>query len=644
MFNYLKKLALFVPALLLFCPLISHAQQVSVSSQTGLRSALENNIRNIVISTSFAFTADLSASAYLDKITNISFSDHVEIDGGNSWKGFEFVNSTVTIAYDYGNTYEDTGTGIFFRPTFMNFTSTSSGAVISANGSYLAIENLYLKSNFAVSGGAVFVSSSRFISNNVWFDYNEAADKGGALFLENSVNSRITGGTFWSNTALEGGAAYFLSVSSLSIEDVDAWLNKADNGGGFYINNSQNIMISSGSFLSLEFIGNTAYQNGGALYISDSVNVEFSGLGFIYNLAHQDGGAAFMDNSEVSFFSVGFTSNSALSGSGGAIYSLDSSLIVSGGEELGSFTGNIAAASGGALYMEGGNAVVANVNFSQNEANAGGGAYIAMSPVASFTNVSFSGNLAQNGGAIFVDKSNVAINNGKFSDNTAASNGGAIYVLGDSSNTAVLTINALQSAVEFISNTAAGAGNDIYLDNYSQLILNAQNHDILINGGIAALSISTITKTGSGNLYLNGNSVIAGDFNVSKGGLVLKDSASLSMAGLTVLEGAAFSTGKNSTVNASGTLEINPGGLLNVTGASSFYADTLNMCGDLKIGVDLKNGTSGKIGAGTLKLSSATSMLTGFDGNLWKGSGTFVIAEASSIAGSFKYSSGRIYL
>ena len=176
-------------------------------------------------------------------------------------------------------------------------------------------------------------------------------------------------------------------------------------GGAIYGGSNSTIALSGNG--SVTFSGNTASDDGGAIYgdtieLSGNESVAFSG-----NSASDDGGAIYGDTIELSGNeSVEFSGNSA-SDDGGAIYG-DGTIELSGNESV-TFIGNTASYGyGGAIY----------------------GDYYSTIELSGNGSVTFIGNTASRGGAIYgYDGSTIELSgNGSviFSENTASSSGGAI--------------------------------------------------------------------------------------------------------------------------------------------------------------------------------------------------------------------------
>ena len=117
----------------------------------------------------------------------------------------------------------------------------SSGGTISINGGVLRTNQVKVSNRY---GGAIYLKAGTFSMTSGTFNENSTHTEGGALYLESCSAVSITGGTFENNSVTEssgyGGAIYILPSPTPST-----------------IQNST-------------FKSNSAYQNGGAIYVTGS--------------------------------------------------------------------------------------------------------------------------------------------------------------------------------------------------------------------------------------------------------------------------------------------------------------------------------------------------------------------------------------
>lgn len=117
----------------------------------------------------------------------------------------------------------------------------SSGGTISINGGVLRTNQVEVSDRY---GGAIYLKAGTFSMTSGTFNENSTHTEGGALYLESCSAVSITGGTFENNSVTEssgyGGAIYILPSPTPS------------------------------TIQNCTFKSNSAYQNGGAIYVTGS--------------------------------------------------------------------------------------------------------------------------------------------------------------------------------------------------------------------------------------------------------------------------------------------------------------------------------------------------------------------------------------
>ncbi|MCL2888167.1 MAG: autotransporter domain-containing protein [Elusimicrobia bacterium] len=144
----------------------------------------------------------------------------------------------------------------------------------SSSGSITAdFVNIVLSSNKDMSptgaGGAIYTNGPHTFnfSGGTVFDGNQSTMNGGAVYSSSdSVFNFYDSVVFSNNTARNGGAIYSSSGSSFNFNDSVVFnYNAADIGGAAAIVSGSGRAV----FTNASFIGNTASQAGGALYLGD---------------------------------------------------------------------------------------------------------------------------------------------------------------------------------------------------------------------------------------------------------------------------------------------------------------------------------------------------------------------------------------
>ena len=123
--------------------------------------------------------------------------------------------------------------------------------------------------------------------------------KGGAVYFaaNSQVSSYILGTVFEGNTATENGGAIFSNGANLVVGDSCKFIaNSAKNGGAIYANNG--LITIYGSVIGENENGNTA-ENGAGISIEGLANVDISNTQFNSNKARKNGGAIYIKSNAV---------------------------------------------------------------------------------------------------------------------------------------------------------------------------------------------------------------------------------------------------------------------------------------------------------------------------------------------------------
>ena len=228
---------------------------------------------------------------------------------------------------------------------------------------------------------AFYVTASGVTIKNLTIKNANYNGDGGAIYFRNS--GTVTNCNFTGNTAYgDGGAIWMYSGS---VENCNFTNNTATYGGAVYFS-------SSGTVTNCNFTANTANEYGGAVYFDSDGNV--TNCNFTANTANEDGGAVYLLITGT-VTNCNFTDNKATGTDswGGAVYFGTDSTVTNC-----NFTGNTATNYGGAVFFYN-QGTVTNCNFTNNVAGEWGGAVIMGS--GTVTNCIFVNNVAGEwGGAI----------------------------------------------------------------------------------------------------------------------------------------------------------------------------------------------------------------------------------------------------
>ena len=303
-------------------------------------------------------------------------------------------------------------------------------------------------------GGAVRIDSEGNTIDASEFYYNNA-QIGGAVSI-NGKHNNIDHSNFEHNQATDEGGAVNLNTEYLVINNTNMTLNKANYGGAVYVNYwALNAVVDNSNF-----VENEAFSNGGAIYWHAQKGT-VNNSAFNKNWVH----ARYLKSSAT----------------GGAITSYGNDLLINNSEFTWNGAHNYGGASdGGALNLEGQNAVVVNCDFESNVADSSGGAIRWIGENGLVYNSTFTGNnVSVEGGAIYAPSRNIVVNRSTFTKNSAlAYIGGALAL--DSSGTV--------DNSSFIENFAYKGGAIHWMSAGNILVNNSyfyKNHGVYAGGAIA---------------------------------------------------------------------------------------------------------------------------------------------------------------
>lgn len=261
----------------------------------------------------------------------------------------------------------------------------------------------------------------------------DAQKQGPVLYCDSSETDKtvfsnliITGG-LWFN----GGGIYLTSSSPTFTNCVISGNVALEDGGGMYVSNT----VSNVQLINCTFTGNTASESGygGGLCVSAG-DLSCENCTFEYNDAFWGGGAINGDyTSDIALTNCTIESNTARCHGGGIkAYSCVLTDVSFNGNALGnSCSGETV--GGGALWLNSDSSQLTNCSFTGNSAPRGGGVFCwgkDTSPV--MTNCTFEDNTSsdEGGGILITMGSTPVLNQCIITDNTAGTYGGGIYSTG----------------------------------------------------------------------------------------------------------------------------------------------------------------------------------------------------------------------
>ena len=333
------------------------------------------------------------------------------------------------------------------------------GAVLYIDGANAHIDGSEFTHSSAVNdGGAIYVAGSDATISNSVLNFNNATNFGGAIFVD-GANAHLDGDVFanCSSDRLNGGAVYVKGVNT-TISNSNFTRNRV-NIANFALGGAVYVAGSDAKLFNTSFEMCIAY-NGAVLYL-DGDDAVIDGSTFMYSSAFDDGGAIYVAGNNAVISNSTFTLNNATQ-NGGAVYVAGNNANIDGTTFFKCSTINM---NGGAVYVAGLNTTISNSNFTKNSANgtnARGGSLEIQGSGTNVLGTTFDQCIAYEGGAIYVNGTDAIIDDSSFTRCAARINGGAIYVAGN---------NAIISGSEFEYNNGTDYGGSIYIEGDNTLII-----------------------------------------------------------------------------------------------------------------------------------------------------------------------------
>jgi hypothetical protein len=304
--------------------------------------------------------------------------------------------------------------------------SNNGDTIIVASGSYTENINFNGKNISLIGEDKTNTIISADDSSNpiVTFNLNEESYLSGftinggensAINIENAspeISNMIISG----NTSFDGGALY-ISSSSVNISDCIIENNYAnDQGGAVYIRSSSNVNLSN------VILQNNLANRGGAILITEGSDLLIDNSVLLNNQTHDD-------------YNGGSNPNS-----GGAIYSVESQIIISNS----SVTGNSATADGAGIYVNESSMNLYSIDINDNNSISeghGGGCSIWNTSDVTISHSNINNNSNGTGGGIYSFNSSLNIEYSSITRNYAEGDGGGITI-SQSGNASTLLLSS----------------------------------------------------------------------------------------------------------------------------------------------------------------------------------------------------------
>jgi len=284
-------------------------------------------------------SADHGGAMYIDECdsamieTSKFTSNSANNDGAIHWQGengtlrnSEFTSNTAT--QDAGAIGWKGVASDIYNVTFnKNTAGRKAGAIYWVNVTDDKIYNVTFKENQAFDGGAIYWVGGNGTIYDAIFNSNVAFEEGGAVYLDGLSGNALRNSTFTSNKATgyfnpdgieygDGGALYITNSDNMDLKDLEFNKNTAAlKGGAICINGSDDSIIHD-----LTFNDNSANKVGGTIYWNSSSNATISDISIDKSTAHDEGGAIYLIDMEANLDNITLNDVTSTYASGGAIY------------------------------------------------------------------------------------------------------------------------------------------------------------------------------------------------------------------------------------------------------------------------------------------------------------------------------------
>ncbi|MBN1536490.1 MAG: hypothetical protein JW908_07145 [Anaerolineales bacterium] len=329
-----------------------------------------------------------------------------------------------------------------------------------------------------LSDGVVNIDSSKV-------SYNTTPINGGGLYLINGTLNIIDSEVTHNTATQDGGGIYNLGgVINITCLDDSGQVsyNTATNGdgGGIYDNSGNTLTIYESGPHGCYVSSNNAGADGGGIYLNASSLNSQGTVIYVNNTAYDNGGAVYLDHHAEAVFDdtdaflevSSLYRNRASHGNGGAIFAANSSQVDLLGAQVGRLDGNISGiGSGGGIYVESSTLNLYNAKILNNEAKLNGGGIAAYTSTVTVQSVYENLPIARLNGVPPVvspcDAMSKSANRycSEINNNTAEGDGGGAYLY---NSTSIIT-----NTVFFTNTAEVGAAVRVYLgslDLYNSLI------------------------------------------------------------------------------------------------------------------------------------------------------------------------------
>ena len=510
-------------------------------------------------------------------------------------------------------------------------TQSNGGGAVYSSGPVLARGCTFDNNNASVgagSGGAILVAGASLELNNCVLQNNRSNFAGGAIETRGNTRVNITGGSFNRNaTGVKG--------------------NGPGIGGALHISGPSAVLVAGTTFQR-----NTALFQGGALWnasganmIVDGVSIDSNSLTDEFGPGNAGGGGVYNNGGNLTVRNSTLAGNDGgKDGTGGGIFSRGGTLSVTGGSMLSNFS----FASGGAVKVVDGKAVLNGANIQRNTSfGDGGGLYASGSSQVSIVGGEITNNRGDhsggglwNGAGSTINVQNTTLNsNTAFGTDDASFGGGGIYNAGTLSlRGATMTGNTVSGRAGsggaiFNRGGAASLTDSRFMENSALRAggaIETLGGKIVCQGGLFASNVATgdvasklpgaggaLHAAGAAAVFVAGGQMSQNSAGGAggAGGALWNDATSVvrvdgTFFGFNSVNGTASAQGGGALYNAGGTLSVRNAQLTNNQATGAAGGAIYNNGGRLEFVNGMATGNTANLAGGAIEsLGAATNTL-----------------------------------
>ncbi|MBN1904552.1 MAG: hypothetical protein JW927_05590 [Deltaproteobacteria bacterium] len=440
-----------------------------------------------------------------DAVNAAVSGDTIQVSAGTYNENVAISDKALTISGDYCSDCITTGCGVAVA------NGGGSNYVFQITGNTVTLQRFQITGGQNANGGGIRVLSGANVTLNNTNIFENSGNNGGGAYISPDAQLTLNQSSIYNNTATAtGGGVRVWGTLTANDTQSDIYGNTAPHGGGL------SVPGGTVNLTGADLYGNQASDavgKGGAIHIYDGGVLTLTGTVWIYNRNRAyDGAGIYAENSTITGngSNMVFQGNTA-SNNGGAIYLGDGNAFTLNNIQIGGAANQ--AINGGGIYVNGSSTVLdlTAITITGNNATSYGGAIYVVSGDINLLddNIIDTNQAGIDGGGIYQTGGTVDFKGSwSIENNSASGNGGALVITG----TGNASLRAEGETNYLTNNYASGHGGAVYLNNNSSLELYAtEGYDLNVfdnhaggNGG-AFYADNGGFFDGYGQLFIDGN-------------------------------------------------------------------------------------------------------------------------------------------